>query len=134
MGRLETVTESNGPDRFNSHPGCARHHTGVRTEIKDYCCCCDPCQYVRKDEEESNPDDRHCCRCNPKVILAKFTSDSEDPCCRNAYVPMFIESWADNVGQGVMRYSGYIVGYQVTVYLSNGYVDDGTSYGESYAV
>jgi len=47
---------------------------------------------------------------------------------------MFIESWSDNVGQGVMRYSGYIVGYQVTVYLSNGYVDDGTSYGESYAV
>lgn len=127
MARIDTVTESNGPDRFNLHVGCADHHAGVKTGIKDYCCCCDPCQYIRRDEEENEPRDRHCCRCNPKIIVAKFTATNEDGCCRDLAIPMFITQVADVSGQLVMLYSGTIVGHTIYVYLSNRSVDSGQS-------
>lgn len=127
MARIDTVGESHGPDRFNMHPGCVSHHAGVKTGIKDYCCCCDPCQYVRKSESASQPDDRHCCRCNPRLILAKFTATNGNECCRNSVVPMLVQLAAVN-GQEVMKYTGTIVGHIVTVYLSKGPIG---SYGDA---
>lgn len=118
MARIDTVTESNGPDRFNIHPGCASHHAGVKTGIKDYCCCCDPCQYLRKPESATQPENRLCCRCFPRLILAKFTATNGNECCRNVVVPMLAEIAADGMRQ-VIKYTGDIVGRAVTVYLSN---------------
>ena len=118
MARIDTVTESHGPDRFNLHPGCVSHHAGVKTGIKDYCCCCDPCQYVRKNESASDPEDRLCCRCVPRLILAKFTATNGNACCRNAVVPMLVEVTDDGF-QDVIRYTGSIVGHAITIYMSN---------------
>lgn len=126
MARIDTLTESNGPDRFNIHPGCASHHAGVRTGIKDYCCCCDPCAYVRKDESASQPDNRLCCRCLPRWIVAKFTGGDGDACCRNTVTPM--RATVDDVGGvEVIKYSGNIAGHAVAVYLSNSPIDEYTS-------
>jgi hypothetical protein len=126
MGRIDTVTESNGPDRFNSNPGCARHHAGVRTGIKDYCCCCDPCNYVRKNESASPPEDRHCCRCMPKLIVAKFTATNGNACCRNSVIPMVIrEGMLD--GQDIVLYSGSIVGHAITIYILSSAIDSYSS-------
>ncbi len=127
MARIDIVTESNGPDRFNLNPGCSRHHDGIKTGIKDYCCCCDPCQYVRKNESASQPEDRLCCRCMPKLILAKFTATNGNGCCRNVVVPMLVQI-ATASGQDVIKYTGSIVGHVVTVYLSNGPIG---GYGET---
>lgn len=120
-----TTTETNGPDRFNWNPGCAQHHAGVRTGIKDYNCCCDPCSYVRDPDDPARMEERLCCRCSPKFILLKFTADNDDECCRNAATAMGISVWTDEVGQNVMRYTGDIVGHTVFVYLSNEHVEDG---------
>ena len=118
MARIDTVRESNGPDRFNIHPGCASHHAGVRTGIKDYCCCCDPCNYVRKNESATEPELRHCCRCLPRLILAKFTATNGNECCRNVVVPM-LASVGTTGGEDVIVYSGSIVGHSITIYISN---------------
>lgn len=125
---LTTIIESNGPDRFNLTPGCASHNAGVRTGIKDYCCCCDPCQYVRDADDPARMSERLCCRCTPKFILAKFTpDDTGDPCCKKVAVAMAAAVWSDNSDQNVVRYSGDLVGHAVYVYLSNDYVDYGVS-------
>lgn len=121
MARIDTVSESNGPDRFNIHPGCSAHHAGIKTGIKDYCCCCDPCQYVRKHEGTSQPEDRFCCRCIPRLILAKFTPTNSNECCRSAVTPMLAELVEIN-GVNVIRYNGSIVGYNVVVYMSDNLV------------
>jgi hypothetical protein len=128
MARIDTLLESNGPDRFNLTPGCYRHHAGIRTGITDYCCCCDPCQYVRKNEGASDPDDRSCCRCSLKIILAKFApsessasdsvSGSDEYCCRSLFDPMIARISAVG-GVDTMTYSGSIVGHPITVYISN---------------
>jgi len=118
VSRIDTVTESHGPDRFNIHPGCVSHHAGVKTGIKDYCCCCDPCQYVRKNESASEPEDRHCCRCVPRLILAKFTATNGNACCRNVVVPMLVQVDDDGF-QEVLKYTGNIVGHTITIYMSN---------------
>lgn len=122
MARIDTVVESNGPDRFNSNPGCSRHHAGVRTGIKDYCCCCDPCNYVRKNESASFPELRHCCRCLPKIILAKFTATNGDACCRNAIMPMVVQEGSID-GESVIFYSGSIAGHAITIYILSSAVD-----------
>lgn len=127
MARIDTVAESHGPDRFNIHPGCVSHHAGVKTGIKDYCCCCDPCQYVRKSESASQPEDRLCCRCVPRLILAKFTATNGDACCRNAVVTMLAEVAADGTRE-VIKYTGTIVGNTVTVYLSNSTIGGSVDY------
>lgn len=121
MARIDTVSESNGPDRFNIHPGCASHHAGVKTGIKDYCCCCDPCQYVRKHEAATQPEDRFCCRCVPRIILAKFTATNGNDCCRDAVTIMVAELLEVN-GVDVIKYSGEIAGYNVLVYMSDNLV------------
>lgn len=134
MARIDTVVESNGPDRFNLTPGCYRHHAGVRTGITDYCCCCDPCQYVRKNEGASDPEDRFCCRCIPKIILAKFTPDessdsfsgSDEYCCRSIFDPMLAQVSLVG-GVDVVSYSGSIVGHPLTVYISNRSMLSGSS-------
>lgn len=125
MNRIGNITESNGPDRFNSNPGCKDHQAGVKTGITDYCCCCDPCMYVRKNETASLPKDRHCCRCNPKLIIAKFTPDSSADCCRDIMIPMLIDIWKDTVGTETLRYTGSLVDYEIFIYLSDGPVDAG---------
>ena len=120
-----TATESNGPDRFNWTPGCSQHQSGVRTGIKDYGCCCDPCQYVRDPDDPARMSERLCCRCSPKFILAKFTPDNANHCCRRAATAMAISVWTDAVNQNVMRYTGDIVGHTAYIYLSNEHVEDG---------
>ncbi len=133
MARIDTLTESNGPDRFNLSVGCSAHNAGVRTGIKDYACCCDPCQYARSRESANNPEDRLCCRCSPRVILAKFEGDVNNDCCRSIFTVMRIQYFTDDLNQQVMRYTGSILGHHITVYLSNEHVEDGftTSYGSS---
>lgn len=125
MGRLNTITESNGPDRFNRTPVCSKHHAGVKTGISDSCCCCDPCSYVRKVTSADQPEDRFCCRCIPRIILAKFTASvtgtgtgTGADCCRNAAIPMVANIAKDGMSD-VIEYSGTLVGYAITVYLSN---------------
>ena len=119
MARIDTVTESNGPDRFNLNPGCSRHHAGVRTGISDYCCCCDPCNYVRRVNSASPRDERFCCRCIPRLIVAKFTAATDYGCCRNVVVPMVAQLATVNTRE-VVKYTGSLVGVIVTIYLSNG--------------
>ena len=123
MPRIDTLRESNGPDRFNITPGCARHHAGVRTGIKDYCCCCDPCNYVRKNESASQPDERHCCRCLPKLILARFTATNGNACCRSAATPMVLQQSTID-GKDVILYSGSIAGHAITIYILSSTVDE----------
>jgi hypothetical protein len=125
MPRIDTITESNGPDRFNRHPGCSSHHMGVRTGIKDYCCCCDPCSYQRVSEATSDPSERHCCRCVPRWIMIKFQTSGDPECCRNMAVIMRAALF-DLDGLTVVRYTGSLGSYNVTVYLSSDSVD---SYG-----
>lgn len=135
MGRLSTLTESNGPDRFNLSPNCSKHHAGIRTGISDYCCCCDPCNYVRKVDSAEQPENRFCCRCIPKLITAKFIADdsgtgsgtgtgSQSLCCRDAIIPMIAKVTTMNM-QSVVTYTGSLVGHEITVILSNGHT--GTS-------
>jgi hypothetical protein len=122
MARIDTVTESNGPDRFNSNPGCSRHQAGVRTGIKDYCCCCDPCNYTRKNESAQEPTLRHCCRCLPKLIIAKFTATNGNACCRDAVVAMVVgETSIDD--EDVVMYSASIVGHAITIYILSSAID-----------
>jgi len=122
MSRIETVRESNGPDRFNRSPVCAKHHSGVRSGFPDHCCCCDPCNYRRTSESASQPEDRFCCRCFPRLILAKFTETNGDGCCRNAIEPM-VGKLAFVNGKHAISYTGSIVGYGVKVVLSSDPVD-----------
>lgn len=126
MARIDTVRESNGPDRFNRNPGCARHHAGVRTGISDSCCCCDPCNYRRKNNSAAQPEDRFCCRCFPRLILAKFTETNADGCCRDSMEPMLGRMGTVN-GKDAIIYTGSIVGYAIEVSISNDPVD---SYGD----
>ncbi len=121
MARIDTIEESNGPDRFNLNPDCSRHQAGVRTGISDRCCCCDPCNYVRKFDSAQQPENRLCVRCIPRIILAKFVQANGDGCCRDVVVPMQAVI-GDIEGKEVIEYTGAIVGYEVTVYLSNGSV------------
>lgn len=126
MARIHTVIESNGPDRFNMHPGCSDHHAGARTGITDFCCCCDPCNYFRRYSSAAQPEDRFCCRCFPRLILARFTAANDSECCRNTVVPM-LAAIQDDTSVG---YFGNIVGYDVQVLLSNDAVGSpGDPYG-----
>lgn len=132
MGRLSTLLESNGPDRFNLNPNCSKHHAGIRTGISDYCCCCDPCNYVRKVDSAEQPEDRFCCRCIPKLITAKFVADEtgtgtgsgtgtgvQSLCCRDVIIPMLAQVTTVDT-ESVIRYTGTLVGHIITVQLSNG--------------
>ena len=123
MSRIDTITESNGPDRFNRNPGCYRHHSGVRTGIKDYCCCCDPCSYQRVSEAASDPDQRHCCRCVPRWIMVRFQASNDSECCNNTAVILKARLFDLN-GVTVVRYVGALGSYNVTVYLSSDSVDN----------
>lgn len=123
MSRIDTITESNGPDRFNRNPGCHRHHSGVRTGIKDYCCCCDPCSYQRVSEAASDPDQRHCCRCVPRWIMVRFQASNDSECCNNTAVILKAKLFLLD-GVIVVRYIGTLGSYNVTVYLSSESVDN----------
>lgn len=110
----DPASETNGPDKNRFTPKCWRHHSGQRTGIKDYCCCCDPCLYrTVEDSVEANP---HCCRCNPRVIVAKYTVDSGD--CENQIMPMFGEKTVDDDQNTVVHYQASFLGRTVHVWLS----------------
>ena len=121
------ASESDGPDRFNRNPSCRRHHEGVRTDINDRCCCCDPCAYVRKSEATSQPEHRHCCRCIPRWIMLKFVGGS-GACCRNIAVIMHAK--VKEIGAiDVIQYTGNLGGHGISVYLSSHSIDE---YGGLY--
>lgn len=137
MSRLNTLAESNGPDRFRNSPGCARHHNGIRTDIKDYCCCCDPCSYWRLQESASEPENRLCCKCLPKVILVKFSGTNGHPCCRDEAM-ILVGRVAILLGKRVILYSGSILDHAISVYISNDEIAPGqgrspdNSYDDGY--
>lgn len=75
---------SQGPERYRGGAHCPEHHDGVRTGFPDWCCCCDPCLYVRPSENGVLADlASHSCRCVPQLICVLFTpDDGSDPCAK----------------------------------------------------
>lgn len=83
---------SHGPERFRGGAHCPDHHNGIRTGSPDWCCCCDPCLYIRPVTFSPGIFDlaSHSCRCVPMLICATFTPDvGSDPCAKVIASPVF---------------------------------------------
>lgn len=75
---------SDGSDPIRGGVQCLGHHSGVRTGIIDWCCCCNPCLYDRAISLE------HPCRCIPKLICFVFKGDiGQRACCNEMLVVAF---------------------------------------------
>lgn len=89
------VFVSDGPDQFRSHIKCKDFHTAeppARDGHPDYCCCCNPCLYVRPGADNlDSAQFNHCCRCVPRVLFMTFTPSSADDCCKILTTPIFPE-------------------------------------------
>ena len=72
---LSRPLNSDGPDPVVGGPKCLGHHAGVRTDVGDWCCCCNPCLYDRPVSPE-NP-----CRCVQKLICFVFRGDAGQRAC-----------------------------------------------------
>jgi len=120
--------ETDGADRCKKNLFCTKHHKGNRTGFPDYCCCCNPCLY--RTTEDHAVGNIHCCRCNPRLIVFKFTPTNEDPCCRSE-VSVALGIVVDD---SFVQYSATIAGHDVTVTLSTGAIsneeEDGEEQGE----
>ena len=110
---------SNGPDVHIGGPRCPEHHEGVREGISDHCCCCDPCRYIRPNDEGGRLISS-CCRCVPRLLCITFTPDvTANACCRIASLavpPVFSEgelSWDQRV-----TYSANLNGIDVVVSIA----------------
>lgn len=111
--------QSDGPDRFNTSPTCHEHQNFVRTGQRDYMCCCNPCAYGTLGDISDNA--RHCCRCNPiLVIFAYEPDDPEAECCYAERVPVFGRRAYDDSSNAYVEYTVFIVGHTVTLAISTG--------------
>lgn len=78
---------SDGPDSFSGGLQCLNHHSGVRTGITDWCCCCNPCLYNRPLFRD------HPCRCVPKLICFVFRGNAgQSDCCKEFSISAFAEA------------------------------------------
>jgi hypothetical protein len=137
------MARSQGPDKLKNGFACYVHHSGVRSftefnasvidtgrkALMDYDCCCDPCLYVKSDfsvagdwiSEDRNPDIEHCCSCNPKVLVVKWTPDNTGDLCDiyEQKEPMAYEAYlVEGQTLNSVRYTGTIINHPVAIYLS----------------
>jgi len=131
---IDGIEYSDGPDAVKGGVQCSQHHSGVRTGIKDHCCCCDPCRYIRPPLAINVAS---CCRCVPKMLCMKFTpDDAANACCRvnSVSVPaVFTAStiFADGTLDARVTYTGSINGVDFTLYIAHDN-DGGYSAGACY--
>ena len=122
---------SDGPDHLRGNRACTDMHAGDRNISLDWCCCCDPCRYTRPPANEVQ---RHCCRCVPRLICARFTPDESgnDACCKVVQLPMIAGFYASGPGQAFYRieYSGEIGGVDYALTISE--EDDGLCYWRAF--
>jgi len=138
---------SQGPDKLKSGYACYLQHNGVRyfdeysdlsigsgnyKILMDYNCCCDPCRYRKPSFEaagnwkviDSGIDyiiqQEHCCSCNPKAILVKWTPDSPlDPCDIYPHQQLLgYSTYAGESSKNTVKYEGTIAGHPIVVTLS----------------
>lgn len=97
---------TDGPERFKGGHVCLDHHLGVREDISDWCCCCNPCLYTRNPEAVAtkpvSPWETRglCCRCLPLMICMTFTPTNPEPgscCARGTYI-----GWVTFPGVGLV--------------------------------
>jgi hypothetical protein len=142
------MPRSQGPDKLKNGFACYAHHNGVRSftefnasvvdtgkkALMDYDCCCDPCLYMKVDfsvaagwvDGDRNPDVEHCCSCNPKVLVVKWTPDNSGDACDiyEQKQELFFEPYyLDTYALKSVRYMGTIINHPVAIYLSPFAVD-----------
>jgi len=99
---MTDTRESNGPDKLKNKYACYLHHlpSGERSFesgiLTDYNCCCDTCLYSTAKPQwlsanwysgegfTTRPDGlplNHCCKCNPRLILATWQPDNPSDEC-----------------------------------------------------
>jgi hypothetical protein len=142
------VPRSQGPDKLKNGYACYAHHNGIRSftefnasvvdtgkrALMDYDCCCDPCLYMKVDfsvsagwiDENRNPAVEHCCSCNPKVLVVKWTPDNTGDLCDiyEQKEPLFFQSYGvDGYDLYSVKYAGEIINHPVAIYLSPFAVD-----------
>jgi len=128
---------SHGPEKFRGGPRCPDHHEGVRTGYPDWCCCCDPCLYIRpRPNEVGGPFDvsAYSCRCVPMLICATFTPDpGSDPCAKVIQSVAF-PTFSEDIVPGTVSYDfGFDI--QVTVLSSVWrFFSDSHSIDQSYDI
>ena len=98
---------SDGPDHLRGSHACTAQHDGTEREgHPDWCCCCDPCRYIRPSRTTIQ---RHCCRCTPKMICLTFTpDDTADACCQSISLPLLAQF--DSTPFWTVYYEGSIGG------------------------
>lgn len=121
---IDGIQYSDGPDRNKGGPRCPEMHDGtIREGIVDWCCCCDPCRYVRP---SSATIQRHCCRCTPSMVCMVFTpDDTANACCRTINLPLLPEYGSTPFWK--VTYSGSIGGVFCSLSVSKE-SDDGPCY------
>lgn len=125
-------SSSDGPDRFNTSLACHQHQDFVRTGQKDYMCCCNPCGYVTLGDISDNA--RHCCRCNPILVVFAYEPDDPDAeCCYAERVPVFGRRAYDGSLNAYVEYTVTIVGHTVTLAISTGPVIGSSVGNPSYS-
>ncbi len=120
---------SDGPDPNKGGYQCTQHHEGIRTGIKDYCCCCDPCKYIRP---PLSIQVASCCRCVPKMLCIVFTPDNvANSCCKSNSLSVTAEFSStpltpDGPADYRVNYTGTINGIDFTLFIAH----ETTAYGE----
>lgn len=94
---MSLALTSQGAERYRGGTHCPDHHDGIRTGFPDWCCCCDPCLYIRPSEDGALIDlASHSCRCVPILICCTFTPDEGSINCaksiQSAAFPQFTQA------------------------------------------
>ena len=129
--RVDNLEFSDGPDRLKGGAHCPDQHDGLTREGVDWCCCCDPCRYIRPPQSQEQ---RYCCRCVPRMVCMTFTPDDDaNACCRSVSLPLLAE-FATSGPSGefwTISYTGTIGGLEYTLAISKE-ADDGPCYWKVY--